>query len=116
MLYGERLVVPVSLGREAMDGIHYGHFGEVKCIRRAKSSVYWPGCDDQIRNLVASCNTCQENRHKNPALPMLPSRIPVHPFQLVSDCRLIFFSLHECISCCCWMAIASGLAWRSCAS
>jgi hypothetical protein len=68
VLYGERLVVPVSLRREAMDGVHYGHFGEVKCVRRAKSSVYWPGCDDQIINMVASCATCQENRNRNPAL------------------------------------------------
>ena len=94
VLYGERLVVPVSLRRDAMDGIHYGHFGEVKCIRRAKSSVYWPACDDQIRNLVASCNTCQENRHKNPALPMLPSRIPVHPFQLVTADIFQFAGVH----------------------
>lgn len=56
LLYGERLVVPVSLRREAMDGIHFDHFWEVKCVRRAKSSVYWPGCDDQIRNMVASCS------------------------------------------------------------
>lgn len=41
--------------REDMDGVHYGHFKEVKCVRRAKSSVYWPGCDDQIRNILASC-------------------------------------------------------------
>ncbi|XP_045023566.1 uncharacterized protein K02A2.6-like [Daphnia magna] len=67
ILYGERLVVPVSLRREVMDGIHFGHFGEVKCVRRAKSSVYWSGCDDQIRNMVASCPSCQENRHNNPA-------------------------------------------------
>ena len=52
-----------------MDGIHFGHFGEVKSVRRAKSSIYWLGCDDQIRNMVASCSSCKENRHKNPALP-----------------------------------------------
>ena len=41
-------------------------------ILRAKSAVYWPGCDDQIRNMVASCATCQEHRNHNPAQPLYP--------------------------------------------
>lgn len=68
--------------KEAMDGIHFGHFGQVKCVRRATSSVYWPGCDDKIRNMVASCSTFQKNRRKNPATSF-PTRLPVHPFQMV---------------------------------
>lgn len=94
ILYGERLVVPESLRREAMDGIHYGNFGEVKCVRWAKSSVYWRGYDDQIRNMVASCGTCQENRHKNPALPLYPARIPDHSFQLVLVDIFQFAGIH----------------------
>ena len=70
LLYGERLVVPMSLRQEVMDGVHDCHFGEVKSVQRAKSAVYWPGCDDQIRNMVASCSICQENRHRNPAQPL----------------------------------------------
>ena len=72
LLNGERLVVPLSLRQEVMAGIHDGHFGEVKCILRAKSAVYWPGCDDQIRNMVASCATCQQHRNRNPAQPLYP--------------------------------------------
>ena len=53
-----------------MTGVHDGHFGKVKSVQRAKSAVYWPGCDDQIRNMVASCSICQENRHRNPAQPL----------------------------------------------
>ncbi|KAI9565072.1 putative uncharacterized protein K02A2.6-like [Daphnia sinensis] len=83
-----------DLDLPVMDGIHFGHFGEVKCVRRAKSSVYWPGCDDQIRNMVASCPSCQENRHKNPALPLFPTRIPVHPFQKVSADIFQFGGVH----------------------
>jgi hypothetical protein len=51
LLYGSRLVVPVSLRIEVMEGIHDEQFGELKCILRAKSAVYWPGCDDQIPNM-----------------------------------------------------------------
>ncbi|KZR99190.1 Uncharacterized protein APZ42_005048, partial [Daphnia magna] len=84
VLLGSRLVVPVALRREAMDGVHDGHFGETKSVLRAKSSVYWPGWEDHIRNVVASCPVCQENRPKNPRLPLFPVRIPEYAFQLVS--------------------------------
>jgi hypothetical protein len=84
LLVGTRLVVPFALRKEALDGVHDGHFGESKCVLRARSSVYWPGWKDQVRNVVASCATCQEHRHRNPRLPLFPVRIPDHPFQLVS--------------------------------
>lgn len=105
VLYGERLVVSVSLRREAMEGIHFDHFGEVKCVRRAKSSVFLPGCDDQIRNMAASCSFCQENWHKNPTLPLFPIRLPVYPFQMVSADIFQFGGLHFC---CWWMSTVSG--------
>jgi hypothetical protein len=91
LLNGERLVIPLSLRQEILKGIHDGHFGEVKCVLRARSAVYWPGCDEQIRNMVASCSTCQEHRHKNPAQPLHPVKLPTHAFQLVSA-DLFFFN------------------------
>jgi hypothetical protein len=33
---------------------------------------------------VASCSTCQKHRHRNPAQPLRPVPLPVHPFQWVS--------------------------------
>lgn len=90
LLYGERLVVPVSLRREVMAGIHDGHFGEVKCVLCARSAVNWPGCDDQIRIMVASCPTCQEHRHRNPAPPLRPVELPLYAFQRVSADLFVF--------------------------
>ena len=84
LLYGQRLVIPLVLRQEVMAGIHDGHFGESKCVLRARSAVYWPGCDDQIRNMVASCSICQERRHRNPTQPLYPVELPVHAFQMVS--------------------------------
>ena len=90
LLYGERLVVPVSLRREVMAGIHDGHFGEVKCVLRTRSAVYWPGCDDHIRNMVESCKTCQEHRHRNPSQPLHTVELPDHPFQSISADHFVF--------------------------
>ena len=84
ILFGNRVVVPMALRREVMEGVHDGHFGEVKSVLRARSAVYWPGCDDQIRNMVASCSTCQQYRHKNPSQPLYPVKLPDYPFQMLS--------------------------------
>jgi hypothetical protein len=76
VLFGSHLVVPMALRREIMDNIHDSHLGETKSVLRARLSVYWPGCEDQIRNLVASCSVCQENHHQNPKLPLFSVRVP----------------------------------------
>ncbi len=57
-------------------------------------SVYLPGCDVQIRNMVASCSSCLENLRKNPALPLFPTRLPVYPFQMVSANIFQFCDVH----------------------
>ena len=111
LLYGERLVVPFSLRAEVMAGIHDGHFGEVKSVLRARSVVYWPGCDDQIKNMVASCPICQECRHRNPALPLFPVTLPVHPFQLVSG---DLFQFTGSTTFCWWTPTANGRALFAC--
>lgn len=36
ILMGTRLVVPFALHKEALEGIHDGHFGEIKCVLRAR--------------------------------------------------------------------------------
>jgi hypothetical protein len=72
------------LRRETMEGIHDGHFGEKKSVLRAKSAVYWPGWEDQVKNMVASCAVCQENRCGNPKQPLYPVRLPDYAFQMVS--------------------------------
>lgn len=80
---GEAIVIPSSLRPEVLVRIHDGHFGEVKCVERARSSVYWPGYCEQVRNVVAGCSTCQENRHRNPAQPLYPVKLPGHPFEKI---------------------------------
>ena len=65
LLCGSRLVVPMSLRRKNHGG-YTRHFSETKSVLRAKSAVYWPGWEDQVKNMVASCLVCQENRNRNP--------------------------------------------------
>ncbi len=83
LLKREKIVVPFSLRPEMLLKIHDGHFGETKCVERAKSTVYWPGYTEQVRNLVAGCGICQERRNQNAAQPLYPVKLPDYPFQKV---------------------------------
>ena len=76
-------MVPTALRRTVLDSIHDGHFGIVKCLERAKNSVYWPGYIHDIQDKVASCRRCQEGRNENPRLPYEPHPVPFYPYQKV---------------------------------
>jgi hypothetical protein len=84
LLRGHQIVVPVSLQSDMLKQIHDGHFGESKCLERAKSVAYWPGYVEEIRNLVAGCRICQERRHQNPHQQHYPVEVPEYPFQRVA--------------------------------
>ena len=36
-----------------------------KCRLRARTSVYWPGINDDISDLVGQCETCQISQLRN---------------------------------------------------
>ena len=59
VVYGARLIIPVSLRRQILTSLHDSHQGIEKTKRRARQCVFWPGIDRDIANTVASCSTCQ---------------------------------------------------------
>ena len=67
MVNGTRIVIPQSLRDEYLKCLHTGHFGVSKCRARAKSTVYWPGIDKDITNLVGHCDTCRQVQHAPPS-------------------------------------------------
>ena len=70
---------------EMLERLHKGHLGLVKCRRRASQSVWWPGLGNQIEELIVNCSTCRQHEH-NRAEPLLPSELPIYPWQkVVSD-------------------------------
>ena len=62
VLKGERVVIPESLRQEFLAKIHEGHQGITRCQQRAKSTVFWPGINDEIKRMVqvgAGDSDCQ---------------------------------------------------------
>jgi transposase InsO family protein len=84
LLRGHRLVVPEALHKQMLDRIHDGHQGIVKCSRRARESVWWPGINQQIKQLVEKCATCikhQKIHHQ----PLKPTELPDGPWMEVGS-------------------------------
>ena len=59
---GRRIFVPKSQRREILKSLHRSHAGEVKTLRTARTSYFWPGMANEVRQLLRNCSPCQELR------------------------------------------------------
>ena len=82
LLKGPRLIIPSSMRLEILDRIHDEHQGIVKCRRRPKDSVWWPGLGKQLEEMATKCCKCTEHRKPN-SEPMIPSAVPARPWQVL---------------------------------
>ena len=60
IVYGPRLVIPVSLRRDVLTRLHQSHQGIERTKRRARLCVFWPGIDRDVTNVVSSCPRCRQ--------------------------------------------------------
>ena len=58
ILKGMRIIIPNKKREEILKQIHEGHLGLNKCQMRAKETVYWPGLNDQLEQLILNCQLC----------------------------------------------------------
>ena len=63
LLKGQRIIIPANMRSEIKHTIHQGHHGQDKCILRARSSVFWPGINHEIIELVSQCSECLNHRN-----------------------------------------------------
>ena len=52
---GHRAVIPSSLRYRVLETAHVGHIGMTRMKQRCSDSVWWPGLDRQVENLVRDC-------------------------------------------------------------
>ena len=70
ILKGMRIVIPDKMREDILKQIHEGHLGFNKCQMRAKETVYWPGLNDQLENLILNCQLCLKySKSKNKSTP-----------------------------------------------
>ena len=78
LLNGNHVIVPNSMRTDVLHQIHEGHLGVSKCILGAGTSVYWPGVNSEVEDIVGQCETCQLNKLKNKKNHRLVLQFQVH--------------------------------------
>ena len=63
VLKANRVIVPVKLKDKVMQMLHSEHMGISKTKNLARYYVWWPKIDEDIENLVKSCEPCELNRN-----------------------------------------------------
>ena len=79
MLKGSRLVIPQQLRKDTLQQLHRSHMGVEATLRRARDTVFWPGINAVIQQLIDNCEACQSFKpaqqrerfqaHERPSLP-----------------------------------------------
>ena len=63
LLYGSRVVIPLSLQPQVLELLHLGHFGMQRMKQLARSAVYWPRIDADIKEACQQCQSCGEHQN-----------------------------------------------------
>ena len=82
ILKGTRIVIPNKQHKAILKLLHKGHLGLNKCKLRAQESVYWPGLNDQLEDLVLNCELCLKYstaKHKLEPSLSLGQEVPLYP-------------------------------------
>ena len=80
---GLRLLIPQGLRKEILHKIHTGHMGIVKCQKRARESVYWPGLTKDIKEMVERCETCIKFSPAQQKEKLVQHDTPSYPWQKI---------------------------------
>ncbi|XP_053326251.1 uncharacterized protein K02A2.6-like [Spea bombifrons] len=80
---GSKIVIPHSLRKLMLEKIHEGHLGIEKCRKRAREVMFWPRMNQDISDIVASCDTCLKYHVCNAKEPLQPHPVPERPYQKV---------------------------------
>ena len=84
IVYGCRLLIPTVMRRQVLLDLHESHQGSVRTKQRAHLTVYWPGIDNDIDNIILSCQLCQDHLSSHPKEPLIQKPKPLRPFQEVA--------------------------------
>ena len=85
LLKGQRIIIPASLRPTMKAIIHQGHNGIARCKSRARQSIYWPGMNSEIDNLVSRCPQCLTHRNQQQKETLIQHTVPKVPWTKVAS-------------------------------
>ncbi|UYV60109.1 K02A2.6-like [Cordylochernes scorpioides] len=78
---GNKLLIPKTQRSDILKILHASHQGINNTIALVKRSIYWPGMNKEIEELINNCSICQQTSRANLKEPMLPHQAPDYPWR-----------------------------------
>ncbi|XP_042147460.1 uncharacterized protein K02A2.6-like [Ixodes scapularis] len=78
LLWGCRVIIPEQARDQVLELLHTTHPGIVRMKALARSTVWWPGINQDIERKVRTCLPCQETRPQ-------PARARLHPWEFARN-------------------------------
>ena len=85
-----RIIVPKKLGQNALNKLHVSHLGTVKTILRARTCVFWPGINRDIKQLCDNCEICNNFSARPPSESLKNDLVCTKPWNTLA-CDLFEF-------------------------
>ena len=83
LMYGARMVIPKEQRRFMLTELHKSHLGLERSMRRVRDTIYWPGIERDVQNIINSCESCAElMASKNKQTQFLKS-VSTYPYEMV---------------------------------
>ena len=64
--------------------LHQAHMGVESTLRRAHTSLWWPGMNSQLKQFISSCQVCQSFQRNNPKETLMSHCIPDRPWTKIA--------------------------------
>jgi len=77
---GCRLLIPRVMWHQVLADLYEAHQDIVYTKQRACLTVYWPWINNDIENIITTCQLCQDHLSSNPKEPIVPKK-PLRLFQ-----------------------------------
>ena len=83
ILWGRRVVIPSGPQHHMLSELHECHPGMSRMKALARSFEWWPGLDQDIKNLVGFCITCSATQRSPKPVPLLLWPWATEPWQRI---------------------------------
>ena len=85
-----RITVPEKLRQNALNKLHVSHLGTNKTILRARTCVFWPGINGDIKHLCKRCENCNQFSARQPSESLRNDLVCTKPWDTLA-CDLFEF-------------------------
>ena len=70
------IVVQATLRKSLTEKLHQVHMGVESTLRRARTSLWWPGMNSQLKQFISLCQVCQSFQRNNRKESLMSHSVP----------------------------------------